>query len=60
MFFRSFFALRLEMHVRGITSKKTEADRGTILGQLRLFEYMGMCVLSPAHKSEMRGYHFMC
>ena len=21
-----------------------------------LFEYMGICVLSPAHESEMRGY----
>ena len=22
-----------------------------------LFECMGICVLSPAHESEMRGYH---
>ena len=54
--FRSFFAFRLEMHVRSDNQYKTEADRGNILGQPRLFEYMGICVLSPAHESEMRGY----
>ena len=27
-----------------------------ILGQPMLFECMGICVLSPAHESEMRGY----
>ena len=37
-----------------ITSTKTGADRGNILGQPMLF--MGICVLSPAHESEMRGY----
>ena len=26
------------------------------MGQLRLFEYMGICILSPAHECEMRGY----
>ena len=31
-------------------------DRGNISGQPRLFECMGICVLSPAHESEMRGY----
>ena len=36
--------------------KQTGADRGNILGQQMLFECMGICVLSPAHKSEMRGY----
>ena len=36
-----------------ITSTKLAADRGNILGQPMLF--MGICVLSPAHESEMRG-----
>ena len=39
-----------------ITSKKTRVDRGDILEQPRLFERIGICVLSPAHESEMRGY----
>ena len=39
-----------------ITSTKTGADRGSILGQSKLFECMGICVLSPAHESETRGY----
>ena len=34
---------------------KAGADRGTILGQLMLFECMGIGVLSLAHESEMRG-----
>ena len=38
-----------------ITSAKLE-ERGNILGQPKLFECMGICVLSPAHESEMRGY----
>ena len=54
--FRSFFAFRLEKHVRCDNQRKTGADRGIILGQPRLFECMGICVLSPAHKSEMGGY----
>ena len=54
--FRSFFTFRLEMHVRCDNQYKTGADRETILGQPRLFECMGTCVLSPAHESEMRGY----
>ena len=44
------------MHVRCDNQYKTEADRENILGQPRLFECMGICVLSPAHESEMRGY----
>ena len=44
------------MHVRCDNQYKTGADRGKILGQPRLFECMGICVLSPAHESEMRGY----
>ena len=53
--FRSFFAFRLEMHVSCDNQYKTEADRGNILGLPMLFECMGICVLSPAHKCEMRG-----
>ena len=44
------------MHVRGDNQYKTGADRENILGQPMLFECKGMCVLSPAHESEMRGY----
>ena len=44
------------MHVRCHNQYRTGADRGDILGQPRLFECMGICVLSPAHESEMRGY----
>ena len=51
-----FFAFRLEMHIRCDNLHKTGADRENILGQPMLFECMGICVLSPAHESEMRGY----
>ena len=44
------------MHVRCNNQYKTVADRENILGQPMLFECMGICVLSPAHESEMRGY----
>ena len=44
------------MHVRCDNQCKTGADRGSVLGQPRLFECMGTCVLSPVHKSEVRGY----
>ena len=44
------------MHVRCNNQYKTGADRGNVLGQPRLFECMGICVLSPAHEGEMRGY----
>ena len=54
--FRSNFAFRLEMHVRCDNQYKTGADREIFLGQPMLFECMGICVLSPAHESEMRGY----
>ena len=54
--FRSFFAFRLEMHVRCDNQYKTGADRENILGQPMPFECMGICVLSPVHESEMRGY----
>ena len=53
--FRSFFAFRLEMHVRCDNQYKTGTDRENILGQPMLFECMGICVLSPAHENEMRG-----
>ena len=54
--FRSFFAFRLEMHVRCDNQYKTGTDRENILGQPMLFECMNICVLSPAHESETRGY----
>ena len=54
--FRPCFVFRLKMHVRCDNQYKTGADRGNILGQPRLFECMGICVLSPAHESKMRGY----
>ena len=54
--FHSFFTFRLEMHVRCDNQYKIGADRENILGQPMLFECMGICVLSPAHESEMRGY----
>ena len=44
------------MHVRCDKQYKTGADRENILGQPMLFVCMGICVLSPAHESEMRGY----
>ena len=54
--FRSFFAFRLEMHVRCDNQYNTGADRENILGQPMLFVSMVICVLSPAHESDMRGY----
>ena len=54
--FRSFVAFRLEMHVRCDDQYKTGADRENIVGQPMLFVCMGICVLSLAHESEMRGY----
>ena len=54
--FCSSFGLRLETHVRCANQYKTGADGGNILGQPMLFECMGICVLSPAHESEVRGY----
>ena len=44
------------MHVRCDNQYKTGAVGGNILGQPMLFECMGICVLSPADESEMRGY----
>ena len=44
------------MHVRCDNLCKTGADREAILEQPVLFECMGICVLSPAHESEMRSY----
>ena len=44
------------MHVSCDNQYKTGAVRGNILEQPRLFECMGICVLSPAHDSERRGY----
>ena len=42
------------MHVRCDNKYKTGADRGIILGQLMLFECMGIYVSSPAHEIEIR------
>ena len=53
---RFSLVFRFQMHARGDNQYKTGADRGNILGQPMLFEYKGICVLSPAHESEMRGY----
>ena len=39
--FRSFFVFGLEMHVRCDNQYKIGADGGNILGQPRLFEFMG-------------------
>ena len=44
------------MHVSCDNLYKTGTDGGNILGQPMLFECMGVCVLSPARKSEMKGY----
>ena len=38
-----------------ITSAKLEPT-GKLLGQPMLFVCMGVCVLSPAHESEMKDY----
>ena len=54
--FPSFFPFRLELHVRCNNQYKAGAHRENILGQQMLFECMGICILSPAHESEMRGY----
>ena len=39
-----------------ITSTKLEQTGELFLGQPMLFGCMGICVLSPAHESEMWGY----
>ena len=44
------------MHVRCDNQYKAGVDRGYIPGQPMLFECIGICVLSPAHESEMKGY----
>ena len=54
--FRSFFAFMFEMHVRCNNQCKTGANRENILGQPMLFVCMDICVLNPAHESEMMGY----
>ena len=42
--FRSFFTFRLEIHVRCDNQYKTGADRENILGQLMLFDCVGICI----------------
>ena len=54
--FSPVFRFRLKLYVRYDNQYKTGADVGAILGQPMLFECMGICVLSPAHESEMRGH----
>ena len=44
------------MHVRCDNQYKTGEDGGIFFGQPMLFEYIGICILSLAHESEMRGY----
>ena len=44
------------MNVRCDNQYKPGVDGGAILGQPVLFKCMGICVLSPAHESEMRAY----
>ena len=44
------------MHVRCDNQYKTGADGENILGQPMMFECMGVCVLNPAHESEIMGY----
>ena len=44
------------MHVRCDIQYKTGADRENIFGQPMLFVCLGICVLSPAHESEMKDY----
>ena len=44
------------MHVRYDNQCKTGADKENIFGQPMLLVCMGICVLSPAQESEMRGY----
>ena len=39
-----------------ITSTKLEQTGEIFFGQPRVFECMGICVLSPAHENEMRDY----
>ena len=53
--FRSFFAFRLEMHVRCDNQDKTGADRQNILRASAVCVH-GYLRFSPAHESEMRGY----
>ena len=44
-----------QMHVRCGTKLKQTGEL-LFLGQPMLFECVGICVLSPAHEREMRGY----
>ena len=44
------------MYIRYDNQYKTGADRANILGQPMLFECMGICILSPAHEIEKKGY----
>ena len=56
MFFARFPLSDSRCMSDAITSTKLEQTGETCLGQPMLFECMGICVLSLAHESEMRGY----
>ena len=56
MFFARFTLSDSRCMLDAITSTKLEQTGKIILGQPMLFECMGICILSPAHESEMRGY----
>ena len=43
-----------------LISSDIRSDRRTILGHPRLTECMGICVLSQAHGSELRGSDVTC
>ena len=57
MFFARFSLSCSRCMSDAITGTKLEqTGKIIILGQPMLFECMGICVLSPAHESEMTGY----
>ena len=55
MFFARFSLSGWRCVSDAITSTKLEQTEN-ILGQLMLFECIGICILSLAHESEIRGY----
>ena len=55
MFFARFL-LSVSRCMSDAITRENTADRENALGQPILCECMGICVLSPAHESEMRGY----
>ena len=49
------FTPRLKMDANELKSATNLDQSGTILGHLQLTKCTGICVLSPAHRSELRG-----